>query len=86
MEIGEYDFWVDGKWDNDATCVNGNCTRMDCHDPWNSDWKLLGVYEEMVSFENDMFFEQLFKHQGYCLWDGDKEGSDDDDYGSGSGD
>lgn len=52
---------------------------MDCHDPWNSSWELLGVYKETVDFGNDMFFEQLFKHQGYCLWDGDKEQTDDDD-------
>ena len=79
MQIGEYEFYVDGKWDN-STCVgNETCTRMDCHDPWNSSWELLGVYKETVDFGNDMFFEQLFKHQGYCLWDGDKEQTDDDD-------
>ncbi len=85
MEIGEYDFYVDGQWD-DSTCVTGDCTRMDCHDPWNSGWELLGVYKETVDFGNDMFFEQLFKHQGYCLWDGDKEEVDDDDGSSESKD
>jgi len=83
MQIGEYEFYVDEEWDN-STCVDDTCTRMDCHDPWNSSWELLGIYKETVNFGNDMFFEQLFKHQGYCLWDGDKENSDDD--GSSSGD
>ena len=61
---------------------------MDCHDPWNSSWELLGIYKETVDFGNDMFFEQLFKHQGYCLWDGDKENDDDggDEHHSGSQD
>jgi hypothetical protein len=36
------------------------------------------VYKESVDFGNDMFFEQLFKHQGYCFWDRDKEEFDDD--------
>jgi hypothetical protein len=41
-------------------------------------WELIYVYKESVNFGNDMFFEQLFKHQGYCLWDGDKQEFDDD--------
>ena len=45
---------------------------MNCHDP-SSHWKLVGVYKESVEFDNDTWFEQLFKHQGYCLWDGDKD-------------
>ena len=72
---------MDGEWDN-GTCVGETCTRMDCHDPWDSGWELRGVYKETVDFGNDMFFEQLFKHQGYCLWDGDKEDYQDDDDGS----
>jgi hypothetical protein len=75
-QIGEYNFYVDGAWD-DSTCVSDTCTKMDCHDPWGSSWDLIGVYKESVDFGNDMFFEQLFKHQGYCLWDGDKEEFDD---------
>ena len=41
-----------------------------------------------MDFGNDMFFEQLFMHQGYCLWDGDKENDDDggDEHHSGSQD
>jgi hypothetical protein len=82
-QIGEYNFYVDGAWDN-STCVSDSCTKMDCHDPWSTSWELIGVYKESVDFGNDMFFEQLFKHQGYCLWDGDKE-SFDDDGGNGGG-
>ena len=60
---------------------------MDCHDPYDSSWDLIGVYKETVDFGNDMFYEQLFKHQGYCLWDGDKETFyDDDDHHGGSHD
>ena len=84
-QIGEYSFYVDGAWD-DSTCVSGTCTKMDCHDPWSSTWELLGIYKESVDFGNDMFFEQLFKHQGYCLWDGDKESFDDDGGNQGGGD
>ena len=65
-------------------CANATtCARMDCHDPYALRWELLGVFKDTVSFENDMFFEQRFKHQGYCLWDGDKE--DDDDGGDDDG-
>ena len=77
MIIGfiQYEFYVDGEWDS-STCVGKKCTPMDCHDPFNSSWELMGVYKETVDFGNDMFYEQLFKHQGYCLWDADKEQSD----------
>lgn len=79
-QIGEYQYYNsdDSEWD-DSTCSGNNCKKMDCHDPNSSTWKLLGVYKETVSFDNDNFYEQLFKHQGYCLWDGDK---DDYDYDS----
>ena len=28
----------------------------------------MGVYKEAEYFGNDAFFEQLFKHEGYCVW------------------
>mmetsp|Transcript_45298 Transcript_45298/g.95031 ORF Transcript_45298/g.95031 Transcript_45298/m.95031 type:complete len:471 (-) Transcript_45298:235-1647(-) len=76
-EIGEYQYYDsdDGAWD-DSTCTGNRCNKMDCHNPNSSTWKLLGVYKETVSFDDDNFYEQLFKHQGYCLWDGDKDGYD----------
>eukprot|EP00578_Thalassiosira_sp_NH16_P007863 CAMPEP_0181121968 /NCGR_PEP_ID=MMETSP1071-20121207/25042_1 /TAXON_ID=35127 /ORGANISM="Thalassiosira sp., Strain NH16" /LENGTH=498 /DNA_ID=CAMNT_0023206865 /DNA_START=101 /DNA_END=1598 /DNA_ORIENTATION=- len=84
-QIGEYQFYVNnddddedggggGEWD-DSTCVGNRCSKMDCHEHGSS-WKLMGVYKETVSFDDDNFYEQLFKHQGYCLWDGDKEDND----------
>ena len=41
---------------------------MDCHDNSSSNWVLVGVYKSSLGFDNDSFYEQLFKHQGYCLW------------------
>eukprot|EP00957_Ditylum_brightwellii_P127630 9733208-Ditylum_brightwellii.AAC.1 len=41
---------------------------MDCHEP-NSHFKLVGVFKE-VQGQYD-FFEQLFKHEGYCIWSDD---------------
>ncbi len=41
---------------------------MDCHDPDTENWELLGVYKEASYFGNDAFFEQLFKHEGVCVW------------------
>lgn len=66
-QIGEYQYYTsDGAWD-DSTCTGDRCAKMDCHDPYtdytDSSWELLGVYKESVSFDNDNFFEQLFKHQ-----------------------
>jgi hypothetical protein len=44
---------------------------MDCHDPSSTNWKLIGVFKEASFFGNDAFFEQLFKHEGVCLWNDD---------------
>jgi len=41
---------------------------MDCHELDTTTWKLLGVFKEAVYFGNDAFFEQLFKHEGVCVW------------------
>ena len=50
---------------------------------WQTSWEIIGIYKETVDFGNDMFYEQLFKHQGYCLWDGDKESFDNEQEGEG---
>lgn len=83
--IGEYQFWVDGAW-NSSTCQGGRCARLDCHET-NSHFQLLGVYKETDGLVD--WGEQLFKHQGYCVWDGDKgesgdsgDGGNDDEDGS----
>jgi hypothetical protein len=44
---------------------------MDCHDPYTENWKLIGVFKEASFFGGDAFFEQLFKHEGTCLWNDD---------------
>jgi hypothetical protein len=41
---------------------------MDCHELDTTTWKLLGVFKEAVYFGNNAFFEQLFKHEGVCVW------------------
>lgn len=73
--IGEYAIFdtTNGYYDNTAcnTHGNGNCKYMDCHDPASTNWKLIGVFKEAGYFGNDAFFEQLFKHEGVCLWNDD---------------
>ena len=83
--IAEYSFYDRStrKWDK-STCdpdTNGfyfpgsRCRRLDCHESGTT-LELLGVFKETDGLED--FTEQLFKHQGYCLWDGDKNGNGDD--------
>lgn len=68
-QIGGYSFfdWTNQKWDN-STCKSSSCIKMNCHDTSSSNWELVGVYKSSLGFDNDSFYEQLFKHQGYCLW------------------
>ena len=41
---------------------------MDCHEP-NTHFKLVGVFKETDGLVD--WAEQLFKHEGYCVWDED---------------
>ena len=41
------------------------CVKMDCHLS-NTHYKLLGIFKEP---NYDEWMEQLFKHEGDCLWD-----------------
>jgi hypothetical protein len=71
--IGEYQFWdaEDDAWDT-TTCEthgDGRCAKMDCHEVDSTTWTLLGVYKE-AAYASE-WFEQLFKHAGYCLWSND---------------
>lgn len=70
--IAEYAIFdtSNGYYDYTACNTNGNgdCKLMDCHDPSSTNWKLIGLYKEASFFGNDAFFEQLFKHEGVCLW------------------
>lgn len=71
--IGEYQFWdaETSSWDT-STCQthgNGRCAKMDCHSPDTNTWTLLGVYKE-AAYSSE-WYEQLFKHAGYCNWSND---------------
>ena len=84
--IGEYQYydWTTDTWD-DSTCQgqqgdgeDGNnnstgtrCAQLDCHDDENTQLQLVGVFKEVNGLEE--WAEQLFKHQGYCLWNGDND-------------
>jgi hypothetical protein len=71
--LGEYQYWdrYDNKW-NDKPCQydqNGpyaRCAKMDCHLE-DTHWSLLGFFKHK-SIIND-WMEQLFKHEGVCVWD-----------------
>ena len=70
--IGEYQFWdtATESWDG-STCGehgNGRCAKMDCHLD-DTHWQLMGFFKEQ--YYASEWFEQLFKHSGYCLWDED---------------
>lgn len=73
--IGEYSFYdyTSQQWDETACTNHGNgrCAPMDCHEMDTTTWELLGVFKEAVYFGNDAFFEQLFKHEGVCVWNND---------------
>ncbi|CAB9525857.1 expressed unknown protein [Seminavis robusta] len=83
LGIGEYQFWdtYAETWDTSACEKVGNvnedgeidettCKRMNCHMPEGSkNWHLMGYYKEVEYTE---WFEQLFKHEGYCVWQGNE--------------
>ena len=65
---GEYQYYdrINQKWDDTACKVTGNerCAKMDCHEE-NTSFTLLGLFKHR---EPDDWMEQLFKHEGYCIW------------------
>jgi len=73
--IGEYQLYNFTSGDyTSAYCANQDsfwskltqrCVRMDCHEP-NTHYKLVGVFKESDGLVD--WAEQLFKHQGSCLW------------------
>ncbi|KAL7521005.1 hypothetical protein ACHAWX_005695 [Stephanocyclus meneghinianus] len=73
--IEEYQFYdlKNGTWD-DSTCLasgsSHRCVRMDCHEP-RTQFKLVGVFKETEGMYD--FTEQLFKHEGYCIWQGEED-------------
>ena len=66
--IGEYQFYnhKTGRYD-DTYCQTERCVPLNCHEPHQTSLELVGVYKETDGLED--FAEQLFKHEGYCLWD-----------------
>jgi hypothetical protein len=65
--IGEYQFYDrhSHSWDTSSCKAgNGRCAKMDCH-LRDTNFQLLGFFKEPNYHE---WMEQLFKHQGVCLW------------------
>lgn len=67
--IGEYQYWNPDKqaWD-DTSCKyvdESRCAKMDCHLE-DTHWSLLGLFKHR---SYDDWMEQLFKHEGYCVWE-----------------
>ena len=78
--IAEYMFWdrETGSWDDRACKYGGGgsgdqnnnnggearCAKMDCHLE-DTHFSLLGFFKHKVI---DDWMEQLFKHEGYCIW------------------
>eukprot|EP00980_Cylindrotheca_fusiformis_P030234 scaffold24580_cov113-Cylindrotheca_fusiformis.AAC.2 len=68
--IGEYMIYDSSNQAyDDSYCTSGSrCAAMDCHEANTETWELLGIYKEAVWYGGDAFFEQLFKHEAYCVW------------------
>lgn len=70
--LGEYKMYdrFNDKWD-DTSCQmhgDGRCVKMDCHLP-DTSFELLGFFKEPNFNE---WMEQLFKHEGVCVWTDDE--------------
>jgi hypothetical protein len=74
--IGEYQYWnrTSQTWD-DSACQygqqhnshddeDGRCAKMDCHLD-DTNFQLLGFFKHR---SYDDWMEQLFKHEGMCVW------------------
>lgn len=72
--IEEYQFYdlMSGEWD-DSTCSRyggwKRCARLDCHEP-GTGFELVGVFKETDGMYD--WTEQLFKHEGMCIWNDDE--------------
>lgn len=66
--IGEYQFFnvTKNQWDESACKASGNsrCAKMDCHLE-STHFSLLGFFKHK---SYDDWMEQLFKHEGICVW------------------
>lgn len=72
--IGEYQYWDrwNQKWNanscNFASNGGNRCAKMDCHLE-DTHWSLLGIFKHQSL---DDWMEQLFKHEGMCVWTDDE--------------
>lgn len=68
--IGEYQYWDrwNNQWNTDpckySSNGDGRCAKMDCH-LQDTHWSLLGLFKHQSL---DDWMEQLFKHEGVCVW------------------
>ena len=66
--LSEYEFYnpTTGQY----VCYNyyGSCrAKMDCH-VTGTEWQLMGIFKIASVSEGNGFMEQLFKHEGVCVW------------------
>mmetsp|Transcript_18526 Transcript_18526/g.26165 ORF Transcript_18526/g.26165 Transcript_18526/m.26165 type:complete len:556 (+) Transcript_18526:113-1780(+) len=54
-----------GSGDKDGDGDGARCAKMDCHEE-DTQFELLGLFKHA---DYDEWFDQLFKHTGYCVWD-----------------
>lgn len=70
--VGEYQYYdtYNQEWDTGPCEVHGNgrCAKMDCH-LQDTSMVLLGFFKNAGY---DDWFEQLFKHEGVCVWKEDE--------------
>lgn len=69
--IEEYKFYDinTGEWNNSTCLASGEkhrCVNLNCHEPHSKYFTLVGVYKETNGLYD--WFEQLFKHEGMCIW------------------
>lgn len=69
--IEEYKFYdiASGEWNN-STCLASEtkhrCVNLNCHELHAKHFSLVGVFKETNGIYD--WFEQLFKHEGMCIW------------------
>lgn len=72
--IGEYQYYnnTDESWDTTACEYSGTsrCAKMDCHLE-STHFSLLGFFKHK---SYDDWMEQLFKHEGICVWNDEEYG------------
>jgi hypothetical protein len=65
--IGEYTYYTIDS--GEFQCYQGGTCRakMDCHLP-DTHWKMLGIFKINSISQDNGWMEQLFKHEGVCVW------------------